>query len=252
MAKECLACGKAISIWTTIGTKVADGYVHISCWRKAGLGLDYSYSRLYTGAAVKERLAARNGNQELTANNRGIRHIGLLSFDDNAQTFTILKRKENQAIYHYNQIVDFELLENGETVTKGGLGRAVVGGILFGGVGAVVGGVTASRRARGVCRSLKIKITFRNSPNLTEYINFIDTETMTDSSFYQIRYEDAQETLSALQLAVEQIENSVVAEPPTEHVASDADEILKFKQLLDMGAITQEEFDAKKKQLLGL
>ena len=33
---------------------------------------------------------------------------------------------------------------------------------------------------------------------------------------------------------------------------SAADEILKFKSLLDMGAITQEEFDAKKKQLLGL
>lgn len=31
-----------------------------------------------------------------------------------------------------------------------------------------------------------------------------------------------------------------------------ADEILKFKQLLDMGALTQEEFDAKKKELLGL
>ena len=31
-----------------------------------------------------------------------------------------------------------------------------------------------------------------------------------------------------------------------------ADEIKKFKELLDMGAITQEEFDAKKKQLLGL
>lgn len=33
---------------------------------------------------------------------------------------------------------------------------------------------------------------------------------------------------------------------------SNADEIMKYKQLLDGGAITQEEFDAKKKQLLGL
>ena len=31
-----------------------------------------------------------------------------------------------------------------------------------------------------------------------------------------------------------------------------ADELKKFKELLDMGAINQEEFDAKKKQLLGL
>ena len=31
-----------------------------------------------------------------------------------------------------------------------------------------------------------------------------------------------------------------------------ADEIKKYKELLDMGAITQEEFDAKKRQLLNL
>ncbi|WEV38046.1 SHOCT domain-containing protein [Lactobacillus sp. ESL0680] len=33
---------------------------------------------------------------------------------------------------------------------------------------------------------------------------------------------------------------------------SDADELAKFKKLFDDGTITQEEFDAKKKQLLGL
>jgi hypothetical protein len=42
---------------------------------------------------------------------------------------------------------------------------------------------------------------------------------------------------------------SVQAAPPA---ASPADEILKYKNLLDVGAITQDEFDAKKKQLLGL
>lgn len=35
-------------------------------------------------------------------------------------------------------------------------------------------------------------------------------------------------------------------------VSSDADELKKYKDLLDSGAITQEEFDAKKKQILGL
>jgi predicted Zn-dependent peptidase len=33
---------------------------------------------------------------------------------------------------------------------------------------------------------------------------------------------------------------------------SNADELKKYKELLDAGIITQEEFDAKKKQLLGL
>ena len=46
-------------------------------------------------------------------------------------------------------------------------------------------------------------------------------------------------------------EPAVPASPATVSVSS-ADELKKFKELLDMGAITQEEFDAKKKQILGL
>ena len=38
----------------------------------------------------------------------------------------------------------------------------------------------------------------------------------------------------------------------TGSASSSADEILKYKNLLEQGIITQEEFDAKKKQLLGL
>lgn len=34
--------------------------------------------------------------------------------------------------------------------------------------------------------------------------------------------------------------------------ASPAEELKKFKELLDMGVISQEEFDAKKKQILGI
>lgn len=37
-----------------------------------------------------------------------------------------------------------------------------------------------------------------------------------------------------------------------QQAASPAEELKKMKELLDMGIVTQEEFDAKKKQLLGL
>lgn len=63
-------------------------------------------------------------------------------------------------------------------------------------------------------------------------------------------YSSAQECLSLLQLISnkqEAVEDSNIAA-----TTSNADEILKFKNLLDSGIITQEEFDAKKKQLLGL
>ena len=40
--------------------------------------------------------------------------------------------------------------------------------------------------------------------------------------------------------------------PTAKAPTSSADELKKYKDLLDKGVITQEEFDAKKKQLLGL
>lgn len=40
--------------------------------------------------------------------------------------------------------------------------------------------------------------------------------------------------------------------PATQSAPSAADEMKKFKELLDAGAISQEEFEIKKKQLLGL
>lgn len=50
-------------------------------------------------------------------------------------------------------------------------------------------------------------------------------------------------------------EGNVVTKKETSQVTnsiSSSDEIKKYKDLLDSGAITQEEFDAKKKQLLNL
>ena len=49
--------------------------------------------------------------------------------------------------------------------------------------------------------------------------------------------------------SAKQQRNQPVAAPAP---VSAAEEIKKFKELLDIGAITQEEYDAKKKQLLGL
>lgn len=54
-------------------------------------------------------------------------------------------------------------------------------------------------------------------------------------------------------LLVERQEKKTVEQKPATVIQqSDADELGKYKKLLDDGVITQEEFDAKKKQILGL
>lgn len=52
----------------------------------------------------------------------------------------------------------------------------------------------------------------------------------------------------AINMAQETCNNNTTIQ----NALSPADELKKFKELLDMGVITQEEFDQKKKQLLGL
>lgn len=54
-------------------------------------------------------------------------------------------------------------------------------------------------------------------------------------------------------LLIERQSKPVVASTIKQEIPqSNAEELKKYKELLDMGVITQEEFDAKKKQLLGL
>lgn len=194
--------------------------------------------------AKKEELEQFNATKKIGA---------YIEFDDNQKKWLVpdgfLGKKKNPKIYKYSDIVDFELLEDGESITKGGLGRAVAGGVLFGGIGAVVGGVTGGKKSKSICTSLKIKITVNDINNPVVYLKLLGAETKKNSFIYKTACNSAQECLSVLQL----INNSQeVQEDNAAPIASAADEILKFKNLLDSGIITQDEFEAKKKQLLGI
>ena len=67
--------------------------------------------------------------------------------------------------------------------------------------------------------------------------------------FWLLENRDAVHSQLAKIINEVQIEKAYQANTTTQ---SNADELKKFKELLDSGVITQEEFDAKKKQLLGL
>lgn len=80
-----------------------------------------------------------------------------------------------------------------------------------------------------------------------ERINFINTATKADSFTYNTM-KDCAEKASALFTAMIADNESKNASPAS--TISAADEIAKYKKLLDDGAITEEEYNAKKKQLM--
>lgn len=174
-----------------------------------------------------------------------------IQFDDKNKKVLIPNLYGRDTIYNYKDVVSYELLEDDEVVTSGGLGRAAIGGMLFGGAGAVVGAVTG-RKNKGVCNSLGIKLTLNNMSQPVVYIPFILTKTKTDSDAYKAAASQVQECLSVLQLICNQQEAPASNSRNDNVAGSAADEIKKFKELLDDGILTQEEFDAKKKELLGI
>lgn len=63
------------------------------------------------------------------------------------------------------------------------------------------------------------------------------------------------ETISELKVNKNNIPNTVIRGPRVvvqSNQSSSTDELIKLKELLDSGVITQEDFDAKKKQILGI
>ncbi len=139
-----------------------------------------------------------------------------------------LWREMGRRIYRYTDIVDFELLEDGTSVVKGGLGRAIVGGALLGGVGAGVGGVTGSRKSTGICEMLSIKITVKDRMNPTVYLNFIQMPTKKKSVIYKNAYTFAQECLATLQLICSSVQT---AEQDRQKELSEVDEVIKYKKI---------------------
>ena len=153
-----------------------------------------------------------------------------------------------EMIFDYNDILKYELLEDGNSISKGGVGRAIIGGVLFGGVGAIVGGSTG-HKSKQTCTRLQVKITLNDVDDPVKYIEFIDNEIRKDSLMYKSAYDSAQKVLSTLDV----ICNPNVSNGNSNDTLSSnsiPEQIKEYKELLDSGAITQEEYNKKKKQLL--
>lgn len=71
-------------------------------------------------------------------------------------------------------------------------------------------------------------------------------------SFYCVSNRDDIHKVVSNLLIERQNTNNKANNIPVQNTSSNMDDIIKLKELLDMGILSQEEFDAKKKQLLGL
>ena len=248
--KKCCVCGKKVGV---LHYKIKDKQLLCSdCFKAAKFPATTALTSLDSVDVIKQirRMEANEGALEAFAPTKEVGEF--LKINEKEKTWYVGAgaEKKRRVVRKFDDIADYELIDDGETVISGGFGKAVAGGVLFGVAGAMIGGATAKKKQTPVCTDLKIKITLKDINDPVVYIPFVTGQMKRSGTIFKMLMNNAQECLSLLQIMCD---TSASQEPvQSAPVASAADEIMKFKGLLDAGVITQEEFDAKKKQLLGL
>ena len=110
--------------------------------------------------------------------------------------------KKKYAVYNLSDILEFEYIEDGTSQVKGGLGSALVGGALFGGVGAIVGGVTGTKNTKKVVNEMKIKFVIKGDIPTVDYLSIKNVSSVkSDSQQYKTYIKQLHEILAILNYA---------------------------------------------------
>ena len=164
----------------------------------------------------------------------------------------------------FDQLISSEVVQNGTSVTKTNrgnmIGRALVGGVLTGGVGAIIGGVTASKinYSKGSIE-LHVITTMPNMPFVS--IGFLQIQKDQNSSTYKVFLKEALTWHGEISAAIKLTESAFQDALPVNQLPSTnqeesasyliPDRLDKLAKLKSEGHITTKEFSVAKAQLLG-
>lgn len=247
MAKVCDICGEKAGALTKLTLK--DGIVCGQCLKKTGRPTDGSTKSLQD---FNNRFKYLEDNNNLfNSFSPTIKIASYLQVDENNKLFKIGKSKD---CFNFNELVNFELNEDGETITKGGsVGRAAVGGALFGGAGAIVASNSKSKKTESLVNNMYIRISLNNPWIKNSKIQIINFETKKNSLYYKNSKQLCDEIISALELISSYSDEPALHNAETQiNTIDTAGELEKFHDLMVKGIITEEDFNLKKKALLGL
>jgi len=168
---------------------------------------------------------------------------------------------EALTIIHISNVNEFDLVVD----NRSGLGGAILGGLIAGGGGMVVGQAISGNKAKSI--DLQIKTSDFNNPLIVvplyrshmlnselvgAYINPLkEIAKLVKGEVVITPEQEIQDLLSSLDNIYHAYKNSQ-ATAAVVQTSSGASELAEYKALLDSGVITQEEFDAMKKKILGL
>lgn len=169
----------------------------------------------------------------------------------------------SQRVIYYKDIFSVELFEDGTSVTKtvrsSQIGGAVVGGLLLGGVGALVGGLSGKTETSGKIKRIDLRLIVNDTNAPLHDVAFMNVEGKKDGIIYTQAIQVARRWHGIVEVLIKRadsedksLQNSERQTQPALPNASVADEIKKLADLHHSGVLTSDEFQQQKTRLLGV
>ena len=222
---------------------------------------------IFLGIPENKKREEASHNHWAILNKNGFKVSKYVTNDDYPHVFSIFIDLKNKKwsyydyskkiskIYKFADLLDYEIVENGQSIIQGKAASTIIGGVLGGGLGALAG-ASGSRRIDNVCNKLEIKLIVNDVTMPSIQLVLLDKETDKNSVKYQACYDKAIQFEAVLKIIMANAQEKAVPAQPNnekqEKTTSTKMQLQELKEMLDDGLITQEEFEQKKKQILGL
>ena len=209
----------------------------------------------------------RKKGEKSTINTREIGNY-LFLMDDFFKVLVLVGPGHHEII-NYSDIIEVSYEENGSQLYTKSAGRtiggAIVGGVLMGGAGAVVGGLSGASKQNKEIENMDIKILLRSTIRTSCVLHFKDVDRVlktkedADRKLYEKYVKNANQAKDVLSVIIDNAKqvSTPTAQPIAQPVvaptsSSVADELAKLAKLKADGILTDEEFRVQKSKLLGL
>ena len=165
-------------------------------------------------------------------------------------------------IISYKDIVSVELFEDGTSITKtvrsSQIGGAILGGLLLGGVGAIIGGLSGRTETSGKVKHIDLRLIVNDTNAPLHDVAFMNTEGNKGGFTYTQAIHLARHWHGIVEVLIKRADaeerSSQVSERVTAPALSGvsvADEIKKLADLHNTGLLTSDEFQQQKARVLG-
>lgn len=165
--------------------------------------------------------------------------------------------------FYYKDILESEVIIDGETVIKTSrssqVGGAILGGMLAGGAGAIIGGLSGKTSSKEKVKKIQLKVIVNDTKNPLQIITLLSEPTSIDRSSEKFikANNDVMHWHSLFKVIIdiadkEEKNNQVIQNNTNEYnpTFNTSDEIKKLHDLFLEGIITQDEFELQKKKLI--